>query len=114
VNSFSIWAAVPSPKITVELVGRFDPVTVYDTGDPTDTVSVVGERVREGEEEELQLELVQVEEQFGLVQLEQLDPVQVHLDPVQVQLEPVQVQLEPVQVGVLDGIIVIVVCVNDP
>jgi hypothetical protein len=76
----------------VELVGRFDPVTVYDTGDPTDTLSVVGERVREGEEEELQLELVQVEEQFELVQL----------------------QLELVQVEELAGVIVIVVCIDDP
>jgi hypothetical protein len=52
----------------------------------------------DGEEEELQSEPVQ---------LEQLDAVQVHPDPV-------QVQSEPVQVGVLAGVIVIVVCVDDP
>jgi hypothetical protein len=54
--------------------------------------------VIDGEEEELQLEPVQ---------LEQLDPVQVHP-------EPVQVQSDPVQVGELAGVIVIVVCVDDP
>jgi hypothetical protein len=58
----------------------------------------VGERVIDGEEEELQLELVQVGEQLA--------PVQVHPDPV-------QLQLDPVQVGELAGVIVIVVCVDD-
>jgi hypothetical protein len=58
----------------------------------------------DGEEDELQFDPVQV--QFELVQLEQLDPVQVHPDPV-------HVQSDPVQVGELAGIIVIVVCVDD-
>jgi hypothetical protein len=59
----------------------------------------------DGEEDELQLELVQL--QSEPVQLEQLDPVQVHP-------EPVQVHPEPVHVGELAGVIVTVVCIDDP